>query len=285
MPVRIERHAANAVLSDGIVFSNVYGMTTSDSYTLTLSFSSVPKGSAIAIAIKTSASQQPYKYTISAFSNTSMVFPITLAASNANTVVISCDEAISSIRITQPIGTFYASTLFNVSGTAVHKQCTTGLCTPIGAKVTNITQNGTAMLSIPRNSSTTLLSPRSTHDDAATTKLLRYVELTYINNDIAFSTSWTTGRNARNLTISVNAAEPVRLEVPLSGRSSELFSPMKGWGDSATLGVLVGGWNSVAGTDDRSGDHAGFDTVVISNEGGDEGVQLYGADFVGLRVL
>lgn len=100
------------------------------------------------------------------------------------------------------------------------------------------------------------------------------MEITYINNDVALSTSWTTGRNARNITVAVNGASAVRLEVPLSGRSSELFSPMDGWGDPATLGVLVDGW--AAGE--------GVDRVVVGNVGGDAGVQPYAADFVGLRV-
>lgn len=51
---------------------------------------------------------------------------------------------------------------------------------------------------------------------------------------------------------------------------------MKGWGDSASLGLLVEGWGS--------GDE-GVDTVTVGNEGGENGVQSYGADFVGLTVL
>lgn len=74
--------------------------------------------------------------------------------------------------------------------------------------------------------------------------------------------------------MAVNGASPVRLEVPLSGRSSELFSPGLGWEDSATLGVLVGGW----------GTGSGSDVVVIGNNGGGAGVTSYAADFVGLRV-
>jgi alpha-galactosidase len=63
-----------------------------------------------------------------------------------------------------------------------------------------------------------------------------------------------------------------RIELPLSGRSSELFSVAKGWEDTGTFGVLTSGW--VAGTN----------TVTIGNVGGDGGVVLYAADFVGLSV-
>jgi alpha-galactosidase len=101
---------------------------------------------------------------------------------------------------------------------------------------------------------------------------MKYLEVDYINNDIAFSTSWTTGTNTRNLTISVNGGAPTRIEVPLSGRHSELFGPGQGWWDSASFGVLTSGWK------DES------NTVVIGNVGGDQGIQSYGADFVGLRV-
>jgi len=64
------------------------------------------------------------------------------------------------------------------------------------------------------------------------------------------------------------------VELPLSGRSSELFSPGLGWEDTGEFGVLVGGWE--AGGD--------VDVVTIGNVGGEDGVQPYGADFVGVRV-
>lgn len=64
------------------------------------------------------------------------------------------------------------------------------------------------------------------------------------------------------------------MELPLSGRSSELFSPGLGWEDSGEFGVLVGGW----------GGDGGEDVVMIGNVGGEHAVQPYGADFVGVRV-
>lgn len=73
------------------------------------------------------------------------------------------------------------------------------------------------------------------------------------------------------MTISVNG-EVTRIEVPLSGRSSELFSPGLGWQDTGTFGFLADGWKE------------GVNEVVVGNEFGDEGLVSYGADFVGLGV-
>jgi len=153
-----------------------------------------------------------------------------------------------------------ASTAFTVSGTASHYKCTSGLCAPAGSKITNLTAHGSASISIPKDK------------NAGGS---RYVELAYINNDVSLGSSWTNGTNTRNITVSVNDHSAVRLEVLLSGRSSELYSPMRGWGDPATLGVLVNGFGTAGGKD----------KIVVSNVNGGAGVQPYGADFVGLRVV
>lgn len=50
---------------------------------------------------------------------------------------------------------------------------------------------------------------------------------------------------------------------------------MDGWGDVGVLGILTEGW----------GQGEGSDEVVISNFGGGDGVQPFGADFVGVRVF
>lgn len=63
-----------------------------------------------------------------------------------------------------------------------------------------------------------------------------------------------------------------RIEVPLSGRSSELYSVDHGWQDTGVFGVLVEGW-AVGGNE-----------VVVGNVDGDEGVQSYGADLVDIGV-
>lgn len=67
----------------------------------------------------------------------------------------------------------------------------------------------------------------------------------------------------------------MRIEVPLSGRSSELFSPMLGWGDTSVFNISMDGFG--VGT--------GSDVLILSNIGGDSGVQMFGPDFVGLGVV
>ena len=97
------------------------------------------------------------------------------------------------------------------------------------------------------------------------------MEVYFCNNDIAFQTSWDYGTNTRNMTIAVNGVT-TRVELPLSGRSSELFSPGKGWEDTGIFGVLLNGWTD------------GNNEVVVGNVNGDHGLVGYGADFVGLGV-
>jgi len=99
----------------------------------------------------------------------------------------------------------------------------------------------------------------------------KYVDIYFCNNDIAFQTSWDYGTNTRNLTIAVNGVT-TRVELPLSGRSSELFSPGKGWEDTGVFGVLLDGWTD------------GNNEVVVGNVYGNQGLVSYGADFVGLGV-
>lgn len=241
--------------SGGITFSNVYGLTDSSEYTLTVQAAG-SRGEEITVT--TSASNKPVKAKLKGGS--AAVF-ITLSAVNDNSITIQTTARIAAIHVSTPKGKFYPSTAFSVSGTAAHQNCTPGLCAPVGSKITNLTQNGAATISIPRSSGAFGSS--------------RFVNITWINNDVALATSWTTGTNSRNITIAVNDAAPVRLEVPLSGRTSELFSPMRGWGDPSTLGVLVDGF----------GTGQGKDTIVISNADGNAGVQGYGADFVGFQLL
>lgn len=64
-----------------------------------------------------------------------------------------------------------------------------------------------------------------------------------------------------------------RVEVPLSGRSSELFSPGLGWQDSGVFGVLVPGFVE------------GGNLVRVGNEGGEGGLVSWGADFVGVEIF
>jgi alpha-galactosidase len=73
------------------------------------------------------------------------------------------------------------------------------------------------------------------------------------------------------MTIAVNGVT-TRVELPLSGRSSELFGPGYGWEDTGVFGVLLGGWTD------------GNNNVVVGNVYGSTGLVNYGADFVGLSV-
>ena len=158
-------------------------------------------------------------------------------------------------------GNFYPAISFRTSGNASHVTCTPGLCPPVGSKIAWLDPGSSASFSFA----------------ATGGKSGRYVELYYINNDVSLATSWTNGTNARNITVRVNDADPVRLDVPLSGSSSELFSPMKGWGDVGVLPIEVGGWKAEMGED-------AMDTIVVGNEGGEKGVVKWGADFVGMMV-
>lgn len=235
----------------------MYALTTSDAYTMTIQFDSpVPLSCDLGVHSKHQRSSHQV-----AAGQSSITLPVSLVAGNNNTLTISTTNSIASITVTPPTGTFYPNTAFAISGSgnASHITCVPGLCAPLGVKIGDLSPNNSASLTIPASANTT-------------TSGSRYVELTYINNDVAIATSWEDGRNARNITISVNN-QTTRLEVPLSGRSSELFSSMKGWGDSAVLGVLVHGW--------KQGDNE----VVVGNVGGETGVQALGADFVGLKVF
>jgi len=245
-------------------FSNVYGQTFSSLYNLTIAFAS-PSYRSFTVKVTSSATNSSTTHIVPSTA-TNITLPVTLLASNANTISISSWKAPTYVQVNPPKGTFYPSTAFTVSGTATHDSCTLEMCQPVGAKIGNITPSGGASIAIPFSQNSSAPSPWSSS---------HYVQLVYTNNDVALSTAWSTGRNARNLTISVNGIV-TRLEVPLSARSSELFSSMKGWGDSASLGVLTQGWGS-NGTQEA-------DTVMIGNVGGEQGVQKFAADFVGMWV-
>jgi alpha-galactosidase len=130
-----------------------------------------------------------------------------------------------------------------------------GGCAPVGKKIGFLSPSGSA----------------SVHMNAPSAGD-KYVKIHFINNDIAFATSFGSGTNTRNLTLSVNG-NVQRVEVPLSGRSSELFSAGKGWEDVGIFGATLRGW--------KQGDN----TLVVGNEGGGTGVQSFGADVVGLEVF
>ena len=241
----------------GIIFDSVYGITESDKYSLTIQLSRNSNGHN-PLSVSTSASSEPKTVRIS---SDVVHLPIVLKAISSNTITIRISARVSSIQVSSPEGEFYPSTDFSVAGSAYLYKCAPGLCLPASSKITNLTETGFASISVPQ----------SMHVLGSS----RYVEITYINNDVSLDISLTNGTNTRIITVAVNGAAPVRLDVPQSGHSSELFSPMNGWGDPATLGVLV----------DSFGSGNGKDKMIVSNANGNAGVQPYGADFVGLRVI
>ncbi|KAJ5152695.1 alpha-galactosidase D [Penicillium canariense] len=246
--------------SNKVTFDSVYANTSSSNHTISIVFSR-PASSSTSITVQSSTN--PSKHTIHVpASSKSVSTSISLTAGSSNKVVIDSSLAIHSIQIKSPLGTYYPSTEFTLTGSASLTQCGDGFCQPVGAKIGFLDSTNTAKVTI----SATI--PSSSGDATAS----KYLELDYINNDIAFSSSWGWGSNSRNVTISVNGGEPVRLEVPLSGRHSELFGPGLGWWDTSSLGVLVGGW--------KDGDNE----VVVANVAGSDAFQTWGADFVGVRV-
>ena len=230
-------------------FSKVYGATTSSNFTLLATFAQ-----ATSLAITIMINDTPHTIAAGALSFTAS---LSLLATNDNALTITSHPLPTSITITNPPAAFYPSTSFTLSGSSTRTTCSSGLCTPVGSKIGYLSPSGSASLS--------LTSPASSLPGS---KLL---EVYFCNNDIAFSTSWTTGTNTRNMTISVNG-EVTRIEVPLSGRSSELFSPGLGWEDTGKFVVLAEGWVN------------GVNEVVVGNEDGAAGLVSDGADFVGLAV-
>ncbi|KAJ5999436.1 hypothetical protein N7451_007246 [Penicillium sp. IBT 35674x] len=246
--------------SDGTTttFESVYANTTSSKYTVSISLSTASK-KATSIELSTSTNTTSRTIKVPASSKT-ITSTLSLTAGSKNTITIKSAMAIDSITIESPTGTYYAGqTDFTLAGSAVIEQCGTSGCAPVGYKIGYISSTGTATATIPATVS-------STSGTEA-----KYIEIDYINNDVAFSTTWDWGSNSRNITISVNGGDPVRLEVPLSGHHSELYSPGLGWWDTATLGLLLDGWVD------------GDNKVVVANAADTDVSETWGADFVGLR--
>lgn len=184
------------------IFGKIFGLTTSNNYSATFSFN--------AKQVSTSVTISGVNYTLDASS--SLTVPISLKATNNNTITITSSLPPISLSITPPNSTFYPSTSFKVSGSSSLTTCHTGLCQPVGSKIGYLSATGSASLSISAPYQTSSSSPVS-----------RYVEIYFCNNDIAFQTSWDYGTNTRNMTIAVNGVA-TRVELPLSGRSSELLA-------------------------------------------------------------
>lgn len=247
------RYPARLFATEGraTTFKSVYAATSRSNYTITITFSKASEKSSH-VAVQTGSQKTN---AILAPSETEVSLTVPLSAGSANQVKIEHGLPIESVQITPPTGTYYPSTSFVLSGTNL-TTCSEGFCKPVGSKISNLTPDSSASTTIQSTGGST-----------------KYVEIDYINNDIAIATSWGWGSNSRNLTVKLNEEEPVRLEVPLSGRHSELFGPGKGWWDSDRLGLLLDGWKE------------GENRIDIGNVGGEQGFQRYGADFVGLRVF
>ncbi|KAL3486100.1 glycoside hydrolase superfamily [Aspergillus germanicus] len=234
-------------------FSPVYALTSSHGYTLNITFSQPSPATNISVA--TSATGLPVSISVpSGASSVSAL--VALNAGSENTITINGASIISSIHLTPPKPAYYSATQNTIltGGTSPYT-CPDLFCLPTGAKLTNLDVDSTAIFHI-----------------ASTTSGSKYLEIDYINNEVAFDSSWGWGANSRNLTIQVNDEEPVRLEVPLSGQHSELFGPGLGWYDSGRLGVLTDGWR------------VGGNEVVFGNEGGQAGFSSWAPDLVGVGV-
>ncbi|KAJ5958929.1 uncharacterized protein N7479_006079 [Penicillium vulpinum] len=242
-------------------FHSVYANTTSPNHTITIEFSATATSNTT-LLLQSSSERVSLPVPISAQSISTR---ISLTAGSSNKIIIwssGSTKSIKSIRISAPSGRYYPCTSFTLGGSTKLEGCDTGFCTPVGSKIGYITADSTAQVTIPA----------TVGDGSGNITAAKYLEIDYINNDIALATSWDWGSSSRNLTISVNGGDAVRLEVPLTGRHSELFGPAKGWWDSSRLGVLVDGWKN------------GPNDVVIGNEVSGDVFQTYGADFVGLHV-
>ncbi|PQE25202.1 alpha-galactosidase D protein [Rutstroemia sp. NJR-2017a BVV2] len=247
--------ASDATVSGSkITFNKIYGQTTSSNYTATLHFS---KSSTTATTITLNSKS----YTLPA-SSTSLTIPsLSLLASASNSLSITSSSSTllpSSLTITPPPSTYYPATSMLTSGIATHSTCSTGGCLPSGSKIGNLSPSGLATLNISSPSPST-----------STSSSQKFLLLHYTNNDLAFSTSWTTGTNTRNMSISVNGVA-TRAEMPVTGRSSELFGT-KGWEDAGVFGVLTGGWKE------------GVNVVTFGGVQG--GVVEWAGDLVGVGVF
>ena len=242
--------------SDQTTFRSVYANTTSADHTLTIEFEE-SAASETTLTLESSSQKVEIPVSSSAKKASATIF---LAAGSSNEFVIHSSSKLKSINIESPSGEYYPCTSFALGGSSKLEECDAGFCAPVGSKIGYIAAESSVQITIP-----------ATVDESQNGTASKYLEIDYINNDIALATSWGWGSSSRNMTISVNGGDTVRLEVPLTGRHSELFGPGKGWWDSSKLGILLDGFKD------------GSNEVVIGNDVSGEVSQTYGADFVGLR--
>ncbi|KAL4985135.1 alpha-galactosidase D [Aspergillus falconensis] len=235
-------------------FSDVYAVTSSPNFVLIVTLAK-PAAAATNIIITSGSSKTPISASIPAGSS-SISTRISLTAGSNNTVTFRNAPPISSITLAPPDPTYYTGTQdFTLTSPASSYTCPDTFCLPAGSKIVDLSSESAATAHVTSSTSGS-----------------KYIEIDYINNEVAFGSSWEWGSNSRNLTVRVNDNEPARLEVPLSGRHSELFGPGLGWWDSGRLGVLTEGWRE------------GTNEVVLGNEGGEGGFTKYAPDVVGIAV-
>ncbi|KAL4814937.1 alpha-galactosidase D [Aspergillus spinulosporus] len=235
-------------------FSDIYAITSSPNFVLNITLTEVA-AAATNITITTGSSSTPISASIPAGSS-SISASVSLTAGSNNTITFRNAPPLSSITLNPPEPTYYTGTQdFTLTSPAGPYTCPDTFCLPAGSKIVDLSTESAATAHI--NSSTSGS---------------KYLEIDYINNEVAFDSSWGWGSNSRNLTIRVNDNDPVRLEVPLSGRHSELFDPGLGWWDSGRLGILTDGWKE------------GTNEIVLGNEGGEGGFTGYAPDVVGIAV-
>ncbi|CAG7926366.1 unnamed protein product [Penicillium olsonii] len=244
------------VNGDQTTFRSVYANTTSANHTLTVELEE-SAASETTLTLESSSQKVEIPVSSSAKKASATIF---LAAGSSNEFVIHSSSKLKSINIESPSGEYYPCTSFALGGSSKLEECDAGFCAPVGSKIGYIAAESSVQVTIP-----------ATVDESQNGTASKYLEIDYINNDIALATSWGWGSSSRNMTISVNGGDSVRLEVPLTGRHSELFGPGKGWWDSSKLGILLDGFKD------------GSNEVVIGNDVSGEVSQTYGADFVGLR--
>ncbi|KAL4906733.1 hypothetical protein BDW74DRAFT_177042 [Aspergillus multicolor] len=170
-------------------FGAVYRVTSSPNYGLKVTLAQPSQGANITIA--TISSKAPVSVSVPAGSS-SITTHISLATSSNNTITIHNAPAISSIQVTPPNSTYYTGTEdFTLSDSADTFTCLDDFCIPTGSKITNLSTNSSATTQIP-----------------SMAQGFKYIEIDYINNEVAFDSAWEWGSNSRNLTIRVNDAEP-----------------------------------------------------------------------------
>ncbi|CAG8972131.1 hypothetical protein HYALB_00008136 [Hymenoscyphus albidus] len=167
-----------------------------------------------------------------------------LQAGNNNIVAVDTRLTITELNVYDSTPMLLGADIFEIDAPGTFTQCLTGLCLPVGSKIGNLSPTvlGTAGIMSPPGAGP---GPK-------------YANVYFTNNDIAFQSAFDLGTNTRNLTINVNGVI-TRIEVPLSGKSSELLTEHKGWQDAGLFPVLLEGFQ----------------------EGG---LVQYAADFVGMEV-